>query len=228
VLKDFWMYYDNIQEGAFLQMLHEKLPKEGSSHFLTITGHKVVKIGDNKDNTHVLFMHDGIPDMLWHETIKVPQGTRFSHTSVKGSNCLESTRHTPIITPPPQLEFRLPMKFTQRLHYYILFHEVGTPVHKLLNFDDIYNALMTAVKGMFICLYSLNIFKDLIQDSHISMVWVMSTMMSSWGTSFTTKISAELGQPQPKPIILQINNESAIKLTKNPVFHQATKHIEMH
>jgi hypothetical protein len=38
---------------------------------------------------------------------------------------------------------------------------------------------------------------------------------------------AELGQPQHEPMILQIDNESAIKLTKNPVFHQATKHIEM-
>jgi hypothetical protein len=131
------MHYDNIQEGAFLQMLHEKLPEEGSSHFLTVTGHKVLKIGNHKDDMDVLFMHDGIPDVLGHETIKTLQGTRVPCTSVEGSNCLGSTGHTPIITPPPQLEFRPPTQFTRRLHYHILFHEVGTPVHKLLNFDDI-------------------------------------------------------------------------------------------
>jgi hypothetical protein len=41
------------------------------------------------------------------------------------------------------------------------------------------------------------------------------------------RLLAELGQPQHEPTILRIDNESAIKLTKNPVFHQATKHIEM-
>jgi hypothetical protein len=189
VLKDFWMHYDDIQEGAFLNMLHKELPKKGSSHFLTVAAHEVVKIGDHQDDTHVSFMHDGIPDVLRYETIKAPQGTRVPRTSVQGSNRSGSTGHTPIVTPPPQLQFRPPMQFTCRLHYRILFHEVGTPVHELLNFDDIYNTLITAVKGMFISLCSLNIFKYLTQDSHISMVWVMSTVMSAQGTSFTTKVS---------------------------------------
>jgi hypothetical protein len=112
VLKNFWMHYEDIQEGAFLKMLHEKLPKEGSSHFLTVADHEVVKIGDNEDDTHVSFMHDGIPDVLRHETIKAPQGTRVPCTAVEGSNRSGSTGHTPIITPPPQLEFGLPMQFT--------------------------------------------------------------------------------------------------------------------
>jgi hypothetical protein len=112
MLKDFWMHYDNIQKGSFLQMLYEKLPEEGSSDFLIVTGHKVVKISNHKDNTHVLFMHNGISDVLGYETIKVPQGTRVPHTSVEGSNYPGSTRHTPIITPPPQLEFRPSTQFT--------------------------------------------------------------------------------------------------------------------
>jgi hypothetical protein len=112
MFKDFWMHYDDIQEGAFLQMLYEKLSEEGSSYFVTVAGHKVVRIGNHKDDTHVLFMHDGIPDVLGHETIKALQGTRVPCTSVKGSNHLGSTGHTPIITPQPQLNFGPPTQFT--------------------------------------------------------------------------------------------------------------------
>ncbi|KAL7304754.1 hypothetical protein TKK_0002986 [Trichogramma kaykai] len=40
------------------------------------------------------------------------------------------------------------------------------------------------------------------------------------------KILSDLGHPCKEPTILHVDNMSAIQLTKNPVFHKQTKHIE--
>lgn len=40
------------------------------------------------------------------------------------------------------------------------------------------------------------------------------------------QILADLGLPQKNPTTLQIDNQSAIKLAKNPVFYARSKHIE--
>jgi hypothetical protein len=42
------------------------------------------------------------------------------------------------------------------------------------------------------------------------------------------RILCDLKLPQMQPTTLHCDNQSAIKMTKNPIYHSKTKHIEIH
>src|SRR5260370_38059522 len=46
--------------------------------------------------------------------------------------------------------------------------------------------------------------------------------------TFLTHLFCNMGIPIPKPIPLLIDNQSAIALVENPIFHMCSKHIEVH
>jgi hypothetical protein len=41
------------------------------------------------------------------------------------------------------------------------------------------------------------------------------------------RLLCEVGQDQPNPTVLKTDNQASISLARNPVFHKATKHIEV-
>jgi hypothetical protein len=128
--------------------------KDPSDYFLTVQTHCRVKVdGETDDHTVDVMMRrldlpsnlEFFPTSRW----KLPQ---IRHSRVVGSDRGYSKGHTPQISSEmaEAIEAHLPRKrYQARIHYRIVFNEVGKTIHDLHRLTDVYQCLWDATIGVF-------------------------------------------------------------------------------
>ena len=168
VVKDVWSEDDRIEEGVHLENIRAAITqiqtegkvfpgsRDPSTYFLTVVAHGRVKVGGQTEDhtTNVMMCGSGLPsDLEYFSTSKprVPQ--------VPGSRVIESDRgysvgHTPVLSRDiaALILANVPRKvrrFQARIHYRIVFEEVGMTIHDLRNLSEVYRCLADATTGVF-------------------------------------------------------------------------------
>ena len=156
-LKDTWVNADRIREGDTLRDLRKRLTEKNHlnahRHFLTEVTCGDVHIGSAPDDTgtHIqngkLFIVESIIESraVFDETGTVTDIARAR----SGSKRRASDGNVPNIElPSAEGTIRIGQILEEhRVHYRIVFEEIGTPVDKLRNFCDIFLAIRDAVVG---------------------------------------------------------------------------------
>lgn len=163
-LKDIWMTKDSKTEGDTLHMLTSDMTPLEAQHFLTVVCDGVVTINGEDDNTHTLAMRGVPPKVIGHyltatpdENSKIP----ISQLITPGSQRTRSRGHTPHTTGPKRVQDKR-VTFTERVHYRIIFKEVGKPLHEILSFKTVCSALCDIVKGTLCLILHLVYSSDLL------------------------------------------------------------------
>ncbi|KAF9520925.1 hypothetical protein BS47DRAFT_1481235 [Hydnum rufescens UP504] len=153
-LKDTWVNADRTREGDTLKILRERLIErkeiDGLNHLLTEVASGDVDVRNRADNTGAsiqngrLFTVDSI--------VKTCSGSdgvgRIEEMPARGSKqSASSVDNVPNIDPPPaEGGLRIGQVLEEhRVHYRIVFEEIGTPIHQLRTFSEIFVALRDAV-----------------------------------------------------------------------------------
>ena len=150
-LKDVWVDADRQREGDILADLLEKIRSEGhcqdfgdaQRHFLTVECHDNVMIQGKKDETKYFWGGEEFPSdyeaMLLSATLFYQvRASEGSHINSTGAVWINPFSRLPARTKPP---------VHNRVHYRIVFQEVGKASHFLKSLPDAFTALRDAVEG---------------------------------------------------------------------------------
>jgi len=168
-LKDVWLEDDRTEEGVILENIRiaiaemettgAKFPgdKKPSEYFLTVNAHGRVKIGDRDDHTSAVMMRGLQLQSLEYLSISTPMEPLNRGSGVKGSDRAYSVGHTPTLSADAAVLIHAhqphhPKPFQARIHYRIVFNEIGKTIHELHRLADVYQCLGDATIGMFIAL----------------------------------------------------------------------------
>jgi hypothetical protein len=66
------------------------------------------------------------------------------------------------------------------------------------------------------------------ESSHSPVQKHITSALAANKSIWLHRLLCKIGQDQPNPTILNTDNQASISLAQNPVFHKATKHIEVH
>ncbi|KAJ7164933.1 hypothetical protein C8R46DRAFT_900713 [Mycena filopes] len=166
VLKDVWVPEDSVTEGEQLRLLHELLASPESppnahppsGYFLTVVDHGFVPTSDGiRDSTLTIMGGKTIP-------VNAPLVPRTADQRVVKSNTASgshrmASKHGRIETlryensglapsPPPVASTPGERKhYEHRLHYRIIFREVGVSIYNLKSIPEVMKALADAIEG---------------------------------------------------------------------------------
>jgi hypothetical protein len=150
-LKDTWVNADRIQEGDTLRDLRNRLTEKNHvdalKHFLTEVTCGDVHIGNAPDNTGA-HIQSGKPFTV--ESIIESRVASDGTGRVTDITCGRSGSKRPASDGNVELssaEGTGKILEEHRVHYRIVFEEIGTPVDKLRTFCDIFLAIRDAVVG---------------------------------------------------------------------------------
>lgn len=136
-LKDVWVEKSHPREGTMYEALTKDATPEEREYVLTCVCHGDVQLASGDLDT-TLGARRGSPPSKWFSAV---YGLRRSLSS-------STTTETPkggIPRPPkPTVE---PRAFTDRVHYRLVFKEVGVPLFQLRNLGDIWRAVCDANEG---------------------------------------------------------------------------------
>jgi hypothetical protein len=168
-LKDAWLEDDRTPEGFLLESMRADMAgmqaqgtvfpgsKDPSAYFLTVEAHDRVKIdGETEDHTvNVMMRGMGLPSDLEYFSTSSWKPPRIRGSRVMGSDRRYSVGRTPQISSDMAEAMRahLPRKtppFQGRIHYRIVFTEVGQSIHDLRQLSDVYQCLSDATIGAFL------------------------------------------------------------------------------
>ncbi|KAJ7135386.1 hypothetical protein C8R43DRAFT_1020821 [Mycena crocata] len=168
VLKDVWIPSDSLKEGDQLELLHKELElisvPMGTPHpsefFLTVQDHGFVTLSDETDDdTGVLMGGKTIPSDAKSVALFRKNKEESSKTA-STSHRLRNSEHGPSQTmrykphglPPAPLHSgkgrRDKKYYAPRIHYRIVFKEVGRTVYDLNSVPEVMKALSDAIQGL--------------------------------------------------------------------------------
>jgi Fungal protein kinase len=169
-LKDTWIEDDRTPEGLLLETMKAKIAemqaqgtvfpgsKDPSAYFLTVEAHGRVKAdAETEDHTvNVMMRGLGPPSELEYFSTSSRKSTQFRDSRVEGSDRGYSVGHTPQISSDMAEAMRahLPRKAPHpqgRIHYRIVFSEVGRTIHDLRQLSHVYQCLSDVTIGVFSC-----------------------------------------------------------------------------
>jgi len=168
VLKDVWLEDDRTEEGSLLESLRAAMVemqtqgtvfpgnKDPSAYFLTVSAHGRVKVsGQTEDHTtNVMMRGSSLPSDLDYFTTPRRRASQVRDSHAIGSDRGYSVGHTPVVSRDVAalLHANLPRKsprFQARIHYRIIFNEVGRTIHNLHNLSDVHKCLVDVTIGVF-------------------------------------------------------------------------------
>jgi len=160
VLKDVWLEDGQTEEGFLLESIRAAVVemqtqgtvfpgnKDPSAYFLTVSAHGRVKVsGQTEDHTTNVIMRGS----------SLPSDLDYFSTSRRRVSLVRDSR---VIGPKSQVSrdiaalmfANLPRKsrrFPARIHYRIVFNEVGRTIHNLHHLSDVYQCLADVTIGVF-------------------------------------------------------------------------------
>jgi len=167
-LKDVWLEDDRTLEGVLLESMRANIAerqaqgtvfpgcKDPSAYFLTVEAHGRVKVdGETNDHTVDVMMRGmGLPSDLEYLPTSSWTAPSFRDSRVMGSDRGYSVGHTPQISSDMAEAMRAhvpreTLPFQGRIHYRIVFSEVGQTVHDLRQLSHVYQCLSDATIGVF-------------------------------------------------------------------------------
>jgi hypothetical protein len=132
------------EEGVFDDM---HLPKDPVGYFLSVKAHSQVRLSTaSVDNTKTTIMRGySLPES--YSALSLPLSEKNVAPSEVPGVSRDSAGHIPY--PIASIALILPMKRVHhpRRHDRIVFNEVGTPLHDLNNFSDLFRGLADATTG---------------------------------------------------------------------------------
>jgi hypothetical protein len=166
VLKDVWLEDDRTEEGVVLQTIRDEITrmktsgftfpgdKDPYSYFLTVKAHGRVRVDSGAEDSTVQVMMRGtdLPsDVEYFSTSKLHE-PRLRSSRVPGSSRAYSVGHTPQISSEmvERMLVNLPPhtpRFQARIHYRIVFNELGQTIHQLRCLQNLYQCLLDATIG---------------------------------------------------------------------------------
>ncbi|CAE6383769.1 unnamed protein product [Rhizoctonia solani] len=168
-LKDVWVHDDRPMEHDTLAEIKKQQPSY-ERHFLTVlcAGFATVKIGDSSrpDNTKGTIRR-GHDFSLTNQVLR-PRATITENQDNSRKRKAPSTSGTAYefiqYTPTARREDRWNHGYlsrTSRQHYRIVFKEVGVPVHRLRNYQDIITAITGGSEGLYAIHLTNQIHRDI-------------------------------------------------------------------
>jgi hypothetical protein len=168
VLKDVWLEDDRIEEGVHLENIRAVITqmqtqgtvfpgnRDPSTYFLTVVAHGRVKVGgQTEDHTNNVMMRgSGLPSDLEYFSTSRPREPLIQGSRVIWSDRGYSVGHTPEVSRDVAalILANLPRKaqrFQARIHYRIVFEEIGRTIHDLRKLSQVYQCLADATTGVF-------------------------------------------------------------------------------
>lgn len=125
--------------------------EDPAKYFLTVVKHGLVKINGVVDDTRKLMMRgNNLPSEKIYRAVPLP--ARAVRATISGSERVYSVGGTPRTHEEADAPLRMrKVKLARsqpKKHYRIVFREVGTPLHDLTSFKDIFKALCDITRGM--------------------------------------------------------------------------------
>ena len=145
MLKDIWIDYDRMREGAVLAQLYDDADEEGRKlvrkHFLTTICHGDVwtKPGVVDDTRNGLMRGLELPKSTFE--LRQKESVIVTSKFASGSGGLRATSRLHL--PHPN------RKYTSKTHYRIVFKELGTTIDMMPCYHDVIQSLLDIVTGMF-------------------------------------------------------------------------------
>jgi hypothetical protein len=148
IVKDLWMAASAQTEACIVQNIKDTIKNNNGQsilkYFLTDIGNGFVVIDGYDDNTHKLVMR-GIPPVVEKLSVHLPpkviKKNRFKR--VTASHRPHSAGHLPGHRAVSFIPKEWPI--IERVHYRIVFEEVGTPLHQLTEPAVVFGCLIHAV-----------------------------------------------------------------------------------
>jgi hypothetical protein len=166
VLKDVWLEDDKTEEGKLLEHMKlaiSKMKAQGEifpggedflKYFLSVRAHGRVKtLGQSEDHTtNVMMRGCSLPtDRKYFQTSQ-PKVLPLRISRVIGSDRGYSKGHTPQISRDvaAMMYAHMPredLRFQPRIHYRIVFNELGKTIHSLRSLSDVFRCLVDTTSG---------------------------------------------------------------------------------
>jgi hypothetical protein len=164
-----WLEDDRIEEGVHLENIRAAIAqmqtqgtvfpgngdRDPSTYFLTVVAHGRVKVSGTEDHTtDVMMGGSGLPSDLEYFSTSKPKVPQVQGSRVIGSDRGYSVGHTPQVSRDKValIQANLPRKarrFQARIHYLIVFKEMGRTIHDLRNLSEVYQCLADVTTGVF-------------------------------------------------------------------------------
>ena len=145
VLKDVWIDADRKSEGAILAEVYaedgvnEQTRQQLDRYFLHVANDGNVYVGDVEDHTRdVMLKGHTLPDL--HDSMSVPVG---GHERAQVVSNLQA--HGAVAV--GEAEAEKPPRHTGKVHYRIVYKEVGKTIREVHSMSEVFNHLSGVARG---------------------------------------------------------------------------------
>jgi hypothetical protein len=145
-IKDSWVDADRDREGNIRSKLYAEASETDKTlidrYFLTVLAQGDVRINGEIDHTHDLIIgHETLLTNSKFELLAKQQNVRRSRVISTG---LPIAWDQFALTRAPPVE---PYRYSPKVHYRVVFKEVGTAIHAVKALDKVFSALVDATEG---------------------------------------------------------------------------------